>query len=76
MGGDAHGNVAIYMPDISITMAFGLTAVEDFKEDWAKRFPNSSASSSIVDLFYNGSLVYRDIFVNVDGGRANYLCHA
>ena len=67
---DSHGNTAIYIPDASITMAFGLEAVEDFKEQWANSFPDPSASSSFVDLFYQGALVYRDVYVNVDGGRA------
>jgi hypothetical protein len=67
---EEHGNTAIYIPDASITMAFGLDAVEHFKEPWANNFPDSSASSSFVDLFYHGVLVYRDVFVNVDGGRA------
>lgn len=70
VGGEAYGNTAIYMPDISITMAFGLRAVDDFKEDWVERFPKPHASTSLVDLFYNGTLVYRDTYVNVDGDRA------
>src|SRR5258706_10531254 len=58
------------MPDISITLAFGLEALADFKEEWANKFPDPHASSSYVDVFYNSALVYRDIYVSVDGGRA------
>lgn len=65
-----HSNVAVYMPDVSITLAFGLHHLDDFKEQWANKFPDSHASSSYVDVFYNNALVFRDVYVSVDGGRA------
>jgi hypothetical protein len=68
---DSHSNVAVYIPDVSITLAFGLRALADFKEEWANKFPDSHASSSYVDVFYNNALVFRDVYVTVDGGRAN-----
>src|ERR1700678_2321503 len=37
----SHGNVAVYMPDVSITLAFGLHHLDDFEEEWANKFPDS-----------------------------------
>ena len=67
----SHGNVAVYMPDVSITLAFGLYALKDFKEEWANKFADPHASSSWVDVFYNNALVFRDLYVTVDGGRSS-----
>ena len=67
---DSHGMVASYKPDLSITMAWGLTANRNFDETWATNFPDPNASSHHVDVFFNNALVYRDLFVSVDGGRA------
>lgn len=62
---------AVYMPNASITLAWGLRHRDEFREDWTDLFPDKSASSSWVDVFYNGALVYRDLYVAVDGGRAS-----
>jgi hypothetical protein len=66
----SHSNVAVFIPDISITLAFGMDALDEFKEEWANKFPDSHASSSYVDVFYNNAFVFRDVYVSVDGGRA------
>jgi hypothetical protein len=63
--------VAVYMPDVSITMAWGLDCNPDFKEEWANSFPDPKASSHFVDLFYNNALVFREVYVNVDGARGD-----
>jgi len=68
---DSHRDVAVYMPDVSITMAWGLHWVKDFREDWANSFPEPTATSSYVDVFYNNALVFRDVRVTVDGGRVS-----
>ncbi len=67
---NSQPNVAIYIPDIAITMAFGLDSNPNFKEPWIERFTNSEASSSLVDVFHNGVFVFRSTYVNVDGGKA------
>jgi hypothetical protein len=67
---DSHATVAAYMPDLSITMAWGFPHNNDFHDDWLKRFADSKAHSEFFDIFYNNALVFRDIFVSVDGGRA------
>ena len=66
----SHGMVASYKPDLSITLAWGLTANDDFKEPWANKFPDPKASSHYADIFFNNALVYRELYVVVDGGRA------
>lgn len=67
--GRAHSQLRVYIPDVSISIAFGLTWMEDFKEEWANCFPDRSACGCCGDVFYNGNLVSREPFVIVDGGR-------
>lgn len=67
----SHSDIAVYKPDISITIAWGLDCMETFKAEWVKKWYDSSASSSFVDVFYNNALVYRERYVTVDGARAN-----
>jgi hypothetical protein len=66
----SHSNVAAYKPDVSITMAWWLKQLDSFKEEWANKFPDSSASSHYLGIFYNDALIFRDVYVTVDGGRA------
>ena len=67
--GRAHSRLSVFIPDISISIACGLTWMEDFKEEWANGFPDRSACGCCADVFYNGNLVFREAFVIVDGGR-------
>ena len=67
---ESHSMYAVYKPDINISLAFGLTVNENFKEKWANSFPDPQASSQFVDLFYANTLVERIVYVVVDGGRA------
>jgi hypothetical protein len=65
----AHSNLLVYIPDISISLAFGLAWMDDFKEEWTNRFPDRKACGCYVDVFSHGALVFRDAYVVVDGGR-------
>ncbi|WP_437286640.1 hypothetical protein [Sorangium sp. So ce406] len=65
----SHSLVATFKNDIAITIGWGLRSLDDFQEDWANGFPDPHASSSFVDMFYNGTLIYRELYVTVDGGR-------
>jgi hypothetical protein len=67
---EAHSLVACYKPDLSVTLAWGLDAIRDFKEPWANGFADPKAASHYVDIFYNNALVFRTVYVSVDGGRA------
>jgi hypothetical protein len=64
----AHTMRAAYRPDISLSLAWGLVAHEEFVESWTEVFDHS-ASSHFVDFFWNGSLVERGLYVAVDAGR-------
>jgi hypothetical protein len=68
---EGHFYSAAYLPDVSITMAWGMADNKDFQEPWANGFPDKNASSAFVDIFYNNALVFRDTYVSVDGGRAD-----
>lgn len=67
---DYHTNRASYIPDVSIGLAWGLNCNPDFYEEWANCHPDSHASSHFLDILYNGMLVYRMVYVLVDGGRS------
>lgn len=66
---DSHSTIMSFKHDLLISVAHGIRHNEDFREDWANGFPDPSASSGFVDFFYAQNLVYRDIYVAVDGGR-------
>ncbi len=65
----SHTMRAAYRPDVSIALAWGLTAHEEFEEAWTATFERGPASSCFIDFFYNGALVERGLYVSVDGGR-------
>lgn len=67
----SHPMVATLKSDLDISLAFGLDCNKDFVEAWANGFPDPKASSHFVDFFFRGSLVHRDVYVTVDGGRGN-----
>lgn len=72
---DSYDFLAVYEPDISITLAWGLRKFSDpakntFTEDWVSRFGGSSKSTlHYVDLFYNNALVFRSSYILVDDAR-------
>ncbi len=66
---DSHHTIAAFKMDLSISIAHGITSNDDFKEEWANQFDNPSASTHFIDLFYNNTLVFRDLYLIVDGGR-------
>lgn len=68
---ESHSMRAAYRTDLSIGIGWGFTSLENWHEDWLDVFPDKGASSHFVDFFYNGMLVEREIYISVDGGRAN-----
>jgi len=66
---DSHSELSVFKNDITISMAYGLTANEDFVTPWPGLFPSDEASSHFIDIFYNNGLVFRDTFLTIDGGR-------
>ena len=65
----AHTMRAAYRPDVSIALAWGLMAHEEYHEAWTERFAHEQTSSHFIDFFYQGALVERGLYVWVDGGR-------
>lgn len=68
---ESHSSVAALRSNLSITIAWGLTVNDHFREPWLSSFADQDAASSWVDCFYNGGLVFREAYVTVDGGRAH-----
>jgi hypothetical protein len=66
---DSHAEVLSLKKNLLVSVATGITHNDDFIEPWANKFPDPQATSAYVDFFYAGTLVFRDIFVAVDGGR-------
>lgn len=66
---DSHAVRASLKKDLAIWIAWGFPSNPDFKESWANQFDDPQANSGFVDFFYSGVLVFRDLFVSVDGGR-------
>ena len=70
---DAHPELAVYRPDIDLTIAYGMTESQhdrDLTFQWSQRFPDSEIRQiSLVDFFWRGSLVDRLNYVYVDGAR-------
>ena len=66
---DSHAEILSLKSNLLISVASGMTHNDDFIEAWANKFADRKASSGFVDFFYSGALVYRDIYVSVDGGR-------
>jgi hypothetical protein len=68
---ESHSDVAIYIPDVDISIAWGIECNDNYREPWANQFPDPQASSGFVDVFYRNALVYRDVYVLVDGARTH-----
>ncbi len=66
---DSHSEYMSLKKNLLVSVAWGLTEDDNFKEDWANKFPDHHAKSEFIDFFYSGVLVYRDIYVLADGGR-------
>lgn len=73
---DSHVTVAVYRPDIDLTIAYGMSETQnesggnepDFK--WSEAFPDKKVREiSVLDVFWGGSLVDRLNYVYVDGAR-------
>jgi hypothetical protein len=66
---DSHSETYSFKNDLRVSVSTGITHNDDFIEEWANQFPDKHASSSFVDFFFCNQLVFRDIYVVVDGGR-------
>ena len=68
---DNHHTMAVYKPDVSLSLAWGLLENAEFSEEWHEQggFPDKKARSIWVDTFWNGVTIDRELAVSVDGGR-------
>ena len=70
---DSHLSVAVYKPDIDLTLAYGMPEQmhrEELSFEWSKNFADDKIREiSIADVFWRGSLVDRVNYVYVDGAR-------
>jgi hypothetical protein len=60
---------ATYRPNISIGLAWGLSHEGEVRDFERNTFPDEQCYPTILDLLWNGSLVYRYEGLAVDGGR-------
>lgn len=69
----SHGEKAVLIDDIDVSLEWGFTWSDGRDEDWpwANGFPDQKAQSFWADIFYRGALVDRVRLVSVDGGRAH-----
>jgi hypothetical protein len=68
---DSHSTIAIYKNDLSITMAWGMKDDVPFTESYLESFSDKNAVRLYLDFFYNGVLVNRLPYIDVDGHRAS-----
>jgi hypothetical protein len=74
---NSHTIRGVYKPDVALGIACGLDFMpnsdgeaEKLSFDWAQRFADKTVTGSWVDVFWDGSLVDRELVYNADGGRA------
>ena len=66
---ESHSEYMSLKKNLLVSVAHGLIHDDKFSESWTNNFEDRHAESHFIDFFYYGVLVYRDIYVSVDGGR-------
>lgn len=70
---DGHSDIAVYKPDLSITLAFGMPLRLAIYVEWLRKF-SEERSRLYVDVFYNNGLAFRHECINVfAAGRRAFL---
>ena len=67
-GPSFHHTLAVYKPDIDVSLAYGAIVARPFQEPWTESF-RGPASTIAVWLRYRGAVVYEWVVASVDGGR-------
>lgn len=68
-----HADRAVFKEDVNLRIESDYESdviVEDFKEEWANKHADPSATSKSYNVYYGGTLVTYVVLVAVDGGRA------
>lgn len=63
-----HHTLAVFRPNVDISLAYGATVVRPFEEPWTESF-GGPASLIAVWFRYRGAVVYERVVVSADGGR-------
>jgi hypothetical protein len=64
-----HSSRAVFKMELSVSLCWGRTRCPDFEEEWTKKFIGREAASEYAELFFNGSVVFRELYVSVDAGK-------
>jgi hypothetical protein len=65
---DDHVYRAVFKPNPSISLCWG-AGHHDFEEEWTKKFIGREAATERAEVFFNGSIVFRETYVEVDAGK-------
>ncbi|MEG9553386.1 hypothetical protein ACFYUM_35340 [Streptomyces fimicarius] len=66
---ESHGNKLVNRENVALTIAWGITVSKGMTPDW-NTFPDDRpVDYQVGDIFWNGTLVDRQLLVPVDGGR-------
>ncbi len=68
---DQHFAFASFKKDLSITMGWDLVDNDNFIDPYANNNPDTHSKSMWLDVFFNDALVFRLLYISVDGGRMN-----
>jgi hypothetical protein len=68
---DQHLEFASFKNDLQITLGWGLLDNNDFQAPYANNNPDPNAKGMWLDVFFNGAMVFRTMYISVDGGRCN-----
>lgn len=66
-----HEELISLRNDLSVAVAWGLVHQDKYYENWLENvhFSDTHVSSHYIDFFYNGQIVFRDLYLLVDGIR-------
>jgi hypothetical protein len=67
---DSQHTRLVYMPNVAIGLAWGITANDAYVWSWVEIFSDPSAYSFFVDVLFHGQPIDRRLGVLVDAGRA------
>jgi hypothetical protein len=64
-----HSSRAVFKPELSISLCWGRRHGDTFEEEWTTKFIGKEAVTEYAELFFNGGLVFRELYVCVDAGK-------
>lgn len=64
-----HDYRIVHKSDVALTVEWGTTVNNQYSDSWVEPFGDKKASSHVAEILYNGTVVYQQFYVSVDGGR-------